>query len=170
MPARCTAGRWQHPGREMHLESILMLSKSIGIGMLVLSSVIVSRVPKLLGHLARHAKGSLKMGDDFIATSIKYYILHAPSLSGKTSAVPAVAGELGLFPLLCFKSFRCSGTSPDKGAVSSDGADRFAVNQKEVLELCKRRFFYRPGSDIYGGVAGFFTYGPPGRELRKFPL
>ena len=32
MPARSTAGRWQHPGLEMHLESILMLSKSIGIG------------------------------------------------------------------------------------------------------------------------------------------
>lgn len=39
-------------------------------------------------------------------------------------------------------------------------------NRAELEDLCRRRFFYRPGSDIYGGVAGFFTYGPPGCALK----
>ncbi|CAK9062136.1 unnamed protein product, partial [Durusdinium trenchii] len=45
--------------------------------------------------------------------------------------------------------------------------DRFGRNQKELLELCKRRFFYRQASDIYGGVAGFYTYGPPGCAVKN---
>ncbi len=41
------------------------------------------------------------------------------------------------------------------------------VEQRAGLEdLCKRRFFYRQGSEIYGGVAGFYTYGPPGCAMK----
>jgi len=43
---------------------------------------------------------------------------------------------------------------------------QFEKNRKEVEELCRRRFFFRQGSEIYGGVAGFFTYGPPGCALK----
>jgi len=43
---------------------------------------------------------------------------------------------------------------------------QFETNKRELDELCRRRFFFRPGSDIYGGVAGFFTYGPPGCALK----
>jgi glycyl-tRNA synthetase len=42
----------------------------------------------------------------------------------------------------------------------------FVKNRKDVDDLCKRRFFFRQGSEIYGGVAGFFTYGPPGCALK----
>lgn len=42
----------------------------------------------------------------------------------------------------------------------------FEKNRKELDELCKRRFFFRQGSEIYGGVSGFFTYGPPGCALK----
>lgn len=42
----------------------------------------------------------------------------------------------------------------------------FDRNRKELEELCKRRFFFRQGSEIYGGVSGFFTYGPPGCALK----
>merc|ERR1719343_1933751 len=52
-------------------------------------------------------------------------------------------------------------------AVASGGGERFSKNSKEVVELCKRRFFYRPAFDIYGGVAGFFTYGPPGCAMKN---
>merc|ERR1719343_1760602 len=52
-------------------------------------------------------------------------------------------------------------------AVASGGGERFSKNSKEVVELCKRRFFYRPAFDIYGGVAGFFTYGPPGCAVKN---
>eukprot|EP00401_Gymnodinium_catenatum_P062342 CAMPEP_0117492104 /NCGR_PEP_ID=MMETSP0784-20121206/18410_1 /TAXON_ID=39447 /ORGANISM="" /LENGTH=627 /DNA_ID=CAMNT_0005286915 /DNA_START=73 /DNA_END=1956 /DNA_ORIENTATION=- len=42
----------------------------------------------------------------------------------------------------------------------------FEKNRKELEELCRRRFFFRQGSEIYGGVSGFFTYGPPGCALK----
>lgn len=42
----------------------------------------------------------------------------------------------------------------------------FERNRSELEDLCKRRFFFRPGSEIYGGVSGFFTYGPPGCALK----
>mmetsp|Transcript_17958 Transcript_17958/g.54030 ORF Transcript_17958/g.54030 Transcript_17958/m.54030 type:complete len:625 (-) Transcript_17958:80-1954(-) len=42
----------------------------------------------------------------------------------------------------------------------------FEKNKQNVEDLCKRRFFFRQGSEIYGGVSGFFTYGPPGCALK----
>eukprot|EP00928_Gymnodinium_smaydae_P088241 TRINITY_DN72351_c0_g1_i1.p2 TRINITY_DN72351_c0_g1~~TRINITY_DN72351_c0_g1_i1.p2 ORF type:complete len:635 (-),score=193.61 TRINITY_DN72351_c0_g1_i1:63-1967(-) len=42
----------------------------------------------------------------------------------------------------------------------------FEKNRKELEELCRRRFFFRQGSEIYGGVSGFYTYGPPGCALK----
>ncbi len=37
----------------------------------------------------------------------------------------------------------------------------------ELVSLCKRRGFIFPSSEIYGGINGFFDYGPLGVELRK---
>jgi len=42
----------------------------------------------------------------------------------------------------------------------------FERNRAEVEDLCRRRFFFRQGSEIYGGVSGFYTYGPPGCALK----
>jgi hypothetical protein len=42
----------------------------------------------------------------------------------------------------------------------------FVKTRAELDDVCKRRFFYRPAFDIYGGTAGFFTYGPPGAALK----
>lgn len=38
---------------------------------------------------------------------------------------------------------------------------------KDVVALCKRRGFVYPGSDIYGGFANTYSYGPYGAELKK---
>jgi glycyl-tRNA synthetase len=35
----------------------------------------------------------------------------------------------------------------------------------DVISLCKRRGFVYPGSQIYGGEAGLYDYGPYGVEL-----
>eukprot|EP00931_Biecheleriopsis_adriatica_P090001 TRINITY_DN64052_c0_g1_i1.p1 TRINITY_DN64052_c0_g1~~TRINITY_DN64052_c0_g1_i1.p1 ORF type:complete len:660 (-),score=157.44 TRINITY_DN64052_c0_g1_i1:70-1959(-) len=43
---------------------------------------------------------------------------------------------------------------------------QFDRNRSELEDLCRRRFFFRQGSEIYGGVSGFFTYGPPGCALK----
>lgn len=44
------------------------------------------------------------------------------------------------------------------------------MNEKtmeKVVALCKRRGFVFPGSDIYGGLANTWDYGPYGTELKK---
>lgn len=39
--------------------------------------------------------------------------------------------------------------------------------QRELLEgVLRRRFFYAPSFDIYGGVSGLYDYGPPGCALQ----
>ncbi|MDR2663945.1 MAG: glycine--tRNA ligase [Puniceicoccales bacterium] len=36
-----------------------------------------------------------------------------------------------------------------------------------ILSLCKRRGFVFPSSEIYGGIGGFFDYGPLGCEMKR---
>ena len=38
---------------------------------------------------------------------------------------------------------------------------------KAVVALCKRRGFVYPGSEIYGGFANTYSFGPYGAELKK---
>ncbi|MEX1052501.1 MAG: glycine--tRNA ligase, partial [Patescibacteria group bacterium] len=38
---------------------------------------------------------------------------------------------------------------------------------EQIIALCKRRGFIYPSSEIYGGIAGFWDYGPLGTELKK---
>ena len=38
---------------------------------------------------------------------------------------------------------------------------------EEIISLCKRRGFVFPGSDVYGGFAGTWDYGPLGVALKK---
>lgn len=38
---------------------------------------------------------------------------------------------------------------------------------ESVISLCKRRGFIYPGSEIYGGLNGFWDYGPLGSELKR---
>jgi glycyl-tRNA synthetase len=39
------------------------------------------------------------------------------------------------------------------------------VNMDDIVSLCKRRSFVYPGSEIYGGEAGLYDFGPYGAEL-----
>jgi glycyl-tRNA synthetase len=40
-------------------------------------------------------------------------------------------------------------------------------DMKDIVSLCKRRGFIFPASDIYGGINGFWDYGPLGTELKN---
>jgi glycyl-tRNA synthetase len=40
-------------------------------------------------------------------------------------------------------------------------------DMKDVVALCKRRGFIFPASDIYGGINGFWDFGPLGTELKN---
>ncbi len=39
--------------------------------------------------------------------------------------------------------------------------------RREVEDLLKRKFFVVPAFEIYGGVAGFFDFGPLGSALKQ---
>jgi glycyl-tRNA synthetase len=41
------------------------------------------------------------------------------------------------------------------------------MNSEKVLTLAKRRGFLWPSSEIYGGIAGFFDYGPLGSTMKR---
>jgi glycyl-tRNA synthetase len=45
--------------------------------------------------------------------------------------------------------------------------DSSQVSLETIVALCKRRGFVFPGSEIYGGLAGTFDYGPLGLALKK---
>src|SRR5664279_1932932 len=41
------------------------------------------------------------------------------------------------------------------------------VKLEDIASLCKRRGFIYQGSDIYGGLAGTWDYGPLGVQLKR---
>ncbi|MBA3678862.1 glycine--tRNA ligase [Candidatus Saccharibacteria bacterium] len=43
--------------------------------------------------------------------------------------------------------------------------DKSKINMEELVSYCKRRGFVFQASEIYGGIAGFWDYGPYGVEL-----
>ena len=56
-------------------------------------------------------------------------------------------------------------------AAASGGLERIMLNQEKTMEkivsLCKGRGFVYPGSEIYGGLANTWDYGPLGVELKN---
>ena len=44
-------------------------------------------------------------------------------------------------------------------------ADKLTID--EMASFCKKKGFIFPNSEIYGGMAGFFDYGPLGSEMKK---
>ena len=38
---------------------------------------------------------------------------------------------------------------------------------EKIVSLCKRRGFIFPGSEIYGGLQGFYDFGPLGVEMKN---
>jgi len=98
------------------------------------------------------------MSADFLETSVKYYCL---KVGGKPGSISSTATRSS--PSCTPNGLADAGEAAPPVA----GGEKFVKNQKDLQELCKRRFFYRPAFDIYGGVAGFFTYGPPGCAVKN---
>src|SRR3989344_1545344 len=42
-----------------------------------------------------------------------------------------------------------------------------AITIEDMAVFCKNKFFVFPSSELYGGFAGFFDYGPLGVELKN---
>ena len=49
----------------------------------------------------------------------------------------------------------------------AETAETPTKDMKDIVALCKRRGFVFPASDIYGGINGFWDYGPMGVELKN---
>ncbi len=51
--------------------------------------------------------------------------------------------------------------------MSADPSAKFAhpIAMEKLVALCARRGFIFPSSEIYGGINGFWDYGPLGVEL-----
>jgi glycyl-tRNA synthetase len=46
-------------------------------------------------------------------------------------------------------------------------AEKLVVTMDKIVNLCKRRGFVFPASDIYGGLSSTYDYGPLGAELKR---
>lgn len=46
-------------------------------------------------------------------------------------------------------------------------SDKKAVSMEDIVSLCKRRGFIYQGSEVYGGLAGTWDYGPLGLALKR---
>ena len=46
-------------------------------------------------------------------------------------------------------------------------AEKRTVTMEKLVSLCKNRGFIFPGSEIYGGLANTWDYGPLGVELKN---
>ncbi|MEM9295332.1 MAG: glycine--tRNA ligase, partial [Planctomycetota bacterium] len=54
--------------------------------------------------------------------------------------------------------------APESQVPRVDPADK---SMEELVSLCKRRGFVYPASEVYGGLNGFWDYGPLGIELKN---
>ncbi len=54
-----------------------------------------------------------------------------------------------------------------QAAVAAPTEEMPVKDMKEIVALCKRRGFIFAASDIYGGINGFWDYGPLGTELKN---
>jgi glycyl-tRNA synthetase len=54
-----------------------------------------------------------------------------------------------------------------QAAEKQPSEDNPTIDMKDIVALCKRRGFIFPASDIYGGINGFWDYGPLGTELKN---
>ena len=54
-----------------------------------------------------------------------------------------------------------------QAAVAAPAEEMPVKDMKEIVALCKRRGFIFAASDIYGGINGFWDYGPLGTELKN---
>ena len=55
----------------------------------------------------------------------------------------------------------------NKPAEKTEASPDATIDMKDIVSLCKRRGFIFQASDIYGGINGFWDYGPLGTELKN---
>ena len=73
-----------------------------------------------------------------------------------------------MFPKFCTASAPHLDTRPGmKKTALSMAEPKSNELMEKIVSLCKRRGFIFQSSEIYGGINGFWDYGPLGVELKK---
>ena len=111
------------------------------------------------GNVVRELKTALKDGKaEKAAVDAAVGVLVA--LKAKLPAEPAVAA-----PKSKKETKAAAPAAASAPATVGDGVG-FAVSIDDVINVCKRRGIIFQSSEVYGGYAGFWDYGPLGVELR----
>ena len=56
---------------------------------------------------------------------------------------------------------------PERDGRTDSAATTAGADAETVVELAKRRGFFFPANEAYGGASGFYTYGPQGAALKR---
>lgn len=64
-------------------------------------------------------------------------------------------------------SFQFTNTGPTSTLLGLMGEAKTSELMEKIVSLCKRRGFIFQSSEIYGGLNGFWDYGPLGAELKR---
>src|SRR6476619_4160680 len=84
----------------------------------------------------------------------------------RTSARPRGSINSPLCPS-CAAIHCVSKSAPSASARVTGNAKRPLMDMENLVSLCKRRGFIFQSSEIYGGLNGFWDYGPLGVELKR---
>ena len=157
----------------------------IGVPVFLRILLVDGGVTDALGLLARMAAGLLAFGDVFDLTmllrAVSMFGSHASSVPGRTSTNHGGLGEGSWFDRLTmtlpFDKLRAGSAhhdtsrvcgAGDKSSVSMEtAATEKRVTMEEITALAKRRGFIFQSSEIYGGINGFWDYGPLGAVLKR---
>src|SRR3989344_1493835 len=77
-----------------------------------------------------------------------------------------ILGNFQGLPLENLENFMINNDSP-KHSAESGATGKAKSKMEKIISLAKRRGFIYSGSEIYGGLGGFWDYGPLGVELKN---
>src|SRR5436190_19494022 len=78
-----------------------------------------------------------------------------------------LAAALGPRLLFCWVDKKSSAQARPLNEEVRSMAEATANVMEQIVSLCKRRAFVYPASEIYGGLNGFWDYGPLGVLLKN---
>ncbi len=104
------------------------------------------------------------------------FIAHAKAMNGRETAAQTMITKIiaiaclqssGLNGLLRLRRPQVSGPTGPNPRLPMESTREHEVSMDEITALAKRRGFIFQSSEIYGGIGGFYDYGPLGAILKR---
>ena len=92
-------------------------------------------------------------------------VLDWPIMRGLYAREASSAGKIGCYELDCRLDMPSGIPNTRRPVIMAESKDN--VLMEKIVSLCKRRGFVYQSSEIYGGINGFWDYGPLGAELKR---